>query len=86
MTRDRKEDEVLAIIKDRIMRLPREERLVTYLFYWEGLSYKEIAKELGLTNELVLKLHFRSLEKLESDLINVRSQLNTTFNKGGNYE
>ncbi len=53
---------------ERIEELPPKYSLVLKLYYWEELSYKEIAELLGMRHNSIGSLHTRALRKLEKRL------------------
>jgi len=57
-----------AILKDAIEQLSDRERQVVYLYHYEGLTCKEVASVLGVSEPRVSQLHTRSLGKLRERL------------------
>ncbi len=57
-----------------IDKLPEREKLVLSLYYWDGLTMKEIGKVLNITEGRVCQLHNQALMRLKSAL-----ELNPTF-------
>ena len=55
-------------IRDRVMSLPREERLVVYLHFWEQSTIREIGETLELPTDLVSKILHNALARLRADL------------------
>jgi RNA polymerase sigma factor for flagellar operon FliA len=51
-----------------LRRLPERERILLSLYYYEGLTLKEIGKVLGVTESRVSQLHGRALSLLRADL------------------
>jgi RNA polymerase sigma factor for flagellar operon FliA len=49
---------------DGISRLPEKEKLVVSLYYYDGLSLKEIGKVLGVTESRVSQLHTQAVLRL----------------------
>jgi RNA polymerase sigma factor for flagellar operon FliA len=49
-------------------RLPERERLVIALYYYEGLTFKEIGKVLGVSESRVYQLHTQAMGRLRSHL------------------
>src|ERR671923_843127 len=61
-----------ADMKDRlggaIARLPEREKLVVALYYYEGLTLREIGEVLGVTESRVSQLHTKAVMRLKSRL------------------
>jgi len=55
-------------LQERIEELPTHYALVLKLYYWEGLSYREIADFLGKSHNSIGSLHTRALRKLKVSL------------------
>jgi RNA polymerase sigma factor for flagellar operon FliA len=47
-------------------RLPERERLVVALYYFEGLTFKEIGKVLGVSESRVYQLHTQAMNRLRN--------------------
>jgi len=60
--------EVKDILAQAIERLPERERIVITLYYYEGLTLKEIGKVLGVTESRVSQLHTKSVLRLRARL------------------
>lgn len=67
-TRKRLTERQEALIRERISKLPREEMLAVYLYFWEGSTTREIAKVLSLSVGLTAKLINNALVRLRDDL------------------
>jgi RNA polymerase sigma-70 factor (ECF subfamily) len=65
--------ERLAALRDGLAHLPERQRRGILLREWQGLSYAEIAEELGLSLGAVETLLFRARRNLASQLEHVRS-------------
>jgi RNA polymerase sigma-70 factor (ECF subfamily) len=65
--------EQLAALRDGLAHLPERQRRGILLREWQGLSYAEIAEELGLSLGAVETLLFRARRNLASRLQHVRS-------------
>lgn len=61
------EEEVEFVLK-ALQELPERERLLLSLYYYEGLTLKEIGKVLGVTESRVSQLHGRALSLLRASL------------------
>jgi len=59
-------------VKDRlaesIASLPEREQLVVALYYYEGLTLREIGEVLGVTESRVSQLHTKAVMRLKSHL------------------
>lgn len=60
---DTKETEL--ILKEEIEKLPEKERLVISLYYYEELTYKEIAAVMGISESRISQLHSKAITKLK---------------------
>lgn len=60
--------EEVANVASALERLPERERLLLNLYYYEGLTLKEIGQVLGVTESRVSQLHGRALSLLRADL------------------
>jgi len=55
-------------LTEAIDKLPRRERIVLSLYYWEELTFKEIGRILNLSESRVCQLHSQALMKIRSYL------------------
>jgi len=60
--------EVKEILADAIDRLPEREKTVIALYYYEGLTLKEIGQVLGVTESRVSQLHTKAVLRLRARL------------------
>ncbi len=60
--------EVKEILADAIERLPDREKTVVALYYYEGLTLKEIGVVLGVTESRVSQLHTKAVLRLRARL------------------
>lgn len=58
-----------------IDQLPEKERVVIALYYYEGLTLKEIGKVLGLTESRISQLHTRAIIRLRGRLEQIRDSV-----------
>lgn len=58
--------EIRRILASGIDRLPERERLVVALYYYEGLTFKEIGKVLGVSESRVYQLHTQAMNRLKA--------------------
>ena len=57
-----------AAVRDEVIQLPKLERLVIYLFFWESFNYVQIAQKLGISKKSVESIAGRALRRLKSNL------------------
>ena len=60
--------EIKSILAKAIERLPERERMVIALYYYEGLTLKEIGEVLGVTESRVSQLHTKAVLRLRARL------------------
>ncbi|MCU0315021.1 MAG: FliA/WhiG family RNA polymerase sigma factor [Fimbriimonadaceae bacterium] len=60
--------ELRRILAGGVDRLPERERLVIALYYFEGLTFKEIGKVLGVSESRVYQLHTQAVGRLRNFL------------------
>ncbi|BBO23073.1 MAG: FliA/WhiG family RNA polymerase sigma factor [Fimbriimonadaceae bacterium] len=58
--------EIRRILGQGIDALPDRERLVVALYYFEGLTFKEIGKVLGVSESRVYQLHTQAMNRLRN--------------------
>lgn len=56
--------EIRRILADALDHLPDRERLVVALYYYEGLTFKEIGRVLGVSESRVYQLHTQATSRL----------------------
>jgi RNA polymerase sigma factor for flagellar operon FliA len=56
--------EIRRILALGVDKLPERERLVVALYYFEGLTFKEIGKVLGVSESRVYQLHTQAMTRL----------------------
>jgi RNA polymerase sigma factor FliA len=61
-------EEIRDILASAIERLPERERTVIGLYYYEGLTLKEIGQVLGVTESRVSQLHTKAVLRLRARL------------------
>lgn len=61
-------EEVKHILAQAIEKLPERERVVITLYYYEGLTLKEIGKVLGVTESRVSQLHTKAVLRMRAKL------------------
>lgn len=60
--------EMRRVLAAGVDRLPERERLVIALYYFEGLTFKEIGKVLGVSESRVYQLHTQAMGRLRNFL------------------
>jgi RNA polymerase sigma factor for flagellar operon FliA len=65
-------EEMREILADAIQRLPERERIVIALYYYDGLTLREIGEILGVTESRVSQLHTKAVIRLKSKLRTVQ--------------
>ena len=68
-------EQEVAHLKDAILRLKEQERIVLSLYYFEELKLHEIAKVLELTESRVSQIRSKALSKLRVDLKPLRDHV-----------
>lgn len=68
-------EEVERLLGEAIDSLPEREKLVVTLYYYEGLTLKEIGRVLGVTESRVSQLHTRAIVRLRARLLRHRDAL-----------
>lgn len=63
--------EIKDILKDSVDSLPRKERMVISLYYFDELTYKEIGKVLDLSESRISQIHSKAIIKLKNGLSKV---------------
>lgn len=60
--------EVKELLAQSISRLPEKEKTVVYLYYYEGLTLKEIGTVLNLSESRISQLHTKAILRLRGSL------------------
>ncbi|MFA5843602.1 MAG: RNA polymerase sigma factor WhiG [Coriobacteriia bacterium] len=66
-------EEVKDILASAIEHLPERERMVIALYYYEGLTLKEIGEVLGVTESRVSQMHTKAVLRLRARLHSAQS-------------
>ena len=69
------EKEVKETLVKTIDRLPDKERLVVTLYYYEGLTLKEIGKVLGVSESRISQLHTKAVFRLRGRLNRMKKKI-----------
>ncbi len=65
------DESLREVLKETIDSLPERERYIISLYYFDGLSFKEIAKILGLSESRISQIHTKTLLLLRAKLNNL---------------
>ncbi len=68
-------EEVKGILADAINRLPEREKIVITLYYYEGLTLREIGEVLGVTESRVCQMHTKAILRLKGKLASTRDSI-----------
>lgn len=68
-------EEIKRILAEAIDALPEKERLVVALFYYEGLTAKEIAKVMKLSQSRISQLHGKAILRLRGRLAREKASI-----------
>jgi RNA polymerase sigma factor FliA len=60
--------ELRDTLADAIARLPEREKIVVALYYYDGLTLREIGEVLGVTESRVSQLHTKAILRLKGRL------------------
>jgi len=60
--------EIRRVLSEGVDKLPERERLVVALYYFEGLTFKEIGKVLGVSESRVYQLHTQAMNRLRNHM------------------
>jgi RNA polymerase sigma factor for flagellar operon FliA len=63
--------ELRSILASCIDELPEKEQYVLSLYYFEGLTMKEVGKVLGITESRVSQLHSKAVLRLRGKMKNI---------------
>ena len=67
--------EVKRVLAEAIDQLPERERLVIALYYYEGLTLKEIGEVLGVSESRISQIHTKAIVRLRGRLHRYRESL-----------
>jgi len=68
-------EDVKRVLAEAIEALPEKERLVVALFYYEGLTAKEIAEVMDLSQSRISQLHSKAIMRLRGKLARDKTSL-----------
>ena len=60
--------EIRRALQNGVDKLPERERLVVALYYFEGLTFKEIGQVLGVSESRVYQLHTQAMNRLRNHM------------------
>lgn len=60
--------ELKEVIADGIKTLPKKDQIVVSLYYYDGLTLKEIGEVMGLTESRISQIHSKAISKLRTKL------------------
>jgi RNA polymerase sigma factor for flagellar operon FliA len=60
--------ETKRMLKEMITKLPEKEKRIIELYYYSELTYKEIAKIMGISESRISQLHTKAITKLQGNL------------------
>ncbi len=72
-------EERKRILADSINRRPEREKVVISLYYYEGLTLKEIGEVLGVTESRVCQMHTKAILRLKARLGGTHGQLGSDW-------
>lgn len=67
--------ETKELLADAIAKLPDKEKMVVYMYYYEGLTLKEIGEVLSLSESRISQLHTKSILRLRGRLSRRKNQI-----------
>jgi len=67
--------EVKRLLAEAIDQLPERERLVVSLYYYEGLTLKEIGEVIGVSESRISQIHTKAIVRLRGRLRRLRESL-----------
>ncbi len=68
-------EEQKRILTEAINKLPERERLVIALYYYEGLTLKEIGKVLGVSESRISQMHTKAILRLRGRLSRLKKRI-----------
>lgn len=68
-------EEQKRILSDAINKLPEREKLVIALYYYEGLTLKEIGKVLGVSESRISQMHTKAVLRLRGRLSRMKKKI-----------
>jgi len=66
---------VKRLLAEAIDQLPERERLVVSLYYYEGLTLKEIGQVIGVSESRISQIHTKAIVRLRGRLRRLRESL-----------
>lgn len=66
--------EEVELLRDGILSLKEQERIVLSLYYFEELKLREIGTVLGVTESRISQIHSKAIASLRSRMLHLRSE------------
>jgi len=66
-------------LKEAVLDLPEQERIVLVLYYYENLMLKEIGKVMGVSESRISQIHSKALMRLKTRLKNFAHEFTSLF-------
>lgn len=64
-------EEQEILVRDKVLALPRQERLIIYLYFWEQYSHLQIARDLCVPVEVIPKIIQNAMNRIRGDLLEI---------------
>jgi DNA-directed RNA polymerase specialized sigma24 family protein len=78
-------EEQQIFIHDKVLSLPLEEKVATYLYFWKQYSHFQIALETGLPVNNIRELIENAKLRLRADLFEIASEYFETYAPVNNF-
>ena len=64
-------EEQETLVRNKVLALPRQERLTIYLYFWEQYSYRQIARDLCVPVEVIPRIIQKAMNRIRGELFNM---------------